>query len=99
MLREWRSIDVRAELAEALRQRDAEYERIASELLRPRPTRIHWKPEPLTRDTCEVCGLPLYVSERVEVTATFKVSDPDPLMGGLGGITATYCTEHAPEAP
>jgi len=63
----------------------------------PPPPRIHWKPEAPTHDYCETCGIRLYPSERVEVTGTFEVHDEAPGMGGLGGITATYCTEHAPQ--
>jgi hypothetical protein len=61
---------------------------------------ISWRaPEPLTRDRCEVCGLLLFESERVEVQHFFKVADDDPMMGGLALITATYCTAHAPKEP
>jgi len=59
---------------------------------------IRWHPpSPLTRDRCEKCGLLLFEDERVEHTGTFTVRDDDPLLGGIGGITATYCTEHAPK--
>lgn len=59
---------------------------------------IYWHAEGrLTDDRCETCGVLLFDHERVEVSGTFAVRDEDPLMGGLGLITATYCTTHAPE--
>lgn len=59
---------------------------------------IRWHaPGRLTRDRCETCGLLLFEHERVERYGTFAVRDEDPLMGGLGLISATYCTTHAPK--
>lgn len=51
--------------------------------------------EPLTRDRCEVCGLTLYPSERVEITEGVEPGSTEFGFGG-GGVSATYCHEHAP---
>lgn len=52
--------------------------------------------EPFTLDACEVCGIRLRASERVEIMAWAPRRDPGGGLGG-GGVSATYCKAHAPQ--
>jgi hypothetical protein len=57
---------------------------------------IRWRAdERLTLDCCEVCGLQLFPSERVEVMIGNPAFDRE--FGGFSAVLASYCPEHAPK--